>query len=140
MSTLKNQCHQYKFAILNLEETITRCRLENGVDQVTIDAMIRRFKICMILAEKNIKMYLKDNMPIKTMTPKKLIKEAYRVGVINNTDDWLDMLDDKNKSIYAYNEIIKNNIINNHYKLLNKLSMLYNSKEKEVHPACGTIT
>lgn len=89
-----------------------------------VDAVIQRFEFTFELAWKSTKVALKQQ-GIEANSPREVIKQAFKVGIIENGDGWLGMLDDRNLSSHVYDEDqaqkIENNIEGEHYLLLQQL-------------------
>lgn len=87
--------------------------------------MIQRFEFCIELSWKLLKDYLKYKNIGEFSSPRTIIKESYVQKLIDGGELWLDMLEDRNLTSHAYDEIIANsirdNILNTYYKLLKKL-------------------
>ena len=123
MRTLHDRFIQFKNALDRLDEVIKFYKENNS--QITVDAMILRFKTCTELSWKLLKDYLKYENIGEFYSPRSVVKEAYENKIIDDGELWLDMLEDRNLTSHAYDEIIVNtirdNIINKHFNLLKKL-------------------
>jgi nucleotidyltransferase substrate binding protein (TIGR01987 family) len=92
---------------------------------IIVDGTIQRFEFTFELAWKLAKAILKYN-GIEAETPRLVIKEAFKAKLIKNGGDWIDMLEDRNKTSHIYDEAqamkIYEKIKNNHYKALEEFS------------------
>lgn len=124
MRTLEDRFNQYKNAVDRLEEVIETYKNNNN-NQIIVDAMIQRFEFCVELSWKFLKDYLKSENVGDFNSPRSIMKESYKMGLITEGELWLDMLEDRNLTSHTYDEIVANtirdNILNTHYTLLKKL-------------------
>lgn len=87
--------------------TNARARLkeavQEAVSELEIDGVIQRFEFTFELSWKALMMYLK-NEGITAKTPRSALKEAYSIGLISDEKNWLNMLEDRNRSVHIYDE------------------------------------
>lgn len=123
MRTLEDRFNQYKNAVDRLEEVIET--YNNNNSRIIVDAMIQRFEFCVELSWKLLKDYLSSENVGDFNSPRSVMKESYKIGLITEGELWLDMLEDRNLTSHTYDEIVANtirdNILNTHYTLLKKL-------------------
>lgn len=123
MRTLEDRFNQYKNAVDRLEEVIETYNDNNS--RIIVDAMIQRFEFCVELSWKLLKDYLSSENVGDFNSPRSVMKESYKIGLITEGELWLDMLEDRNLTSHTYDEIVANtirdNILNTHYTLLKKL-------------------
>lgn len=123
MRTLEDRFNQYKNAVDRLEEVIETHNDNNS--RIIVDAMIQRFEFCVELSWKLLKDYLSSENVGDFNSPRSVMKESYKMGLITEGELWLDMLEDRNLTSHTYDEIVANtirdNILNTHYTLLKKL-------------------
>ena len=89
MEKLKNKFISYQTALERLEEAILLYKKDNH--PVLLDGTIQRFEFTVELAWKLMKEYLESEKFGEFNSPKSTIKEAYKVGLIENGEVWLDM-------------------------------------------------
>lgn len=70
-------------------------------DDLVIDATIQRFESTYELSWKLMKLYLEYNGNLEANSPRKAIKEAFKTGLIQEGDRWLQMLDEKRNLVYV---------------------------------------
>ena len=70
------------------------------------DGVIKRFEFTMELAWKTIQDILNSQGYPDIKGPKPAIKQAFRDGIITEGQEWINMLDDRNKSSHLYDEAI----------------------------------
>lgn len=123
MRTLEDRFAQYKNVVEKLEEVIETYNDNNS--RIIVDAMIQRFEFCVELSWKLLKDYLSSENVGDFNSPRSVMKESYKMGLITEGELWLDMLEDRNLTSHTYDEIVANtirdNILNTHYNLLKKL-------------------
>ena len=81
----------------------------NEPDRSNIDATIQRFEFTFELCWK----FLKDFFSEKGVSlnyPKEVIQEAFRIGIINDENLWLQMLEDRNLTSHTYDEELADEI------------------------------
>ena len=92
-------------------------------DDIVRDSAIKRFELCFELSWKVIKDYLKEE-GIFCRSPKSCFKEAFSIGLIESEEKWLDIIDDRNLSVYTYDEELAKELysrLKNHYTAMEKL-------------------
>ena len=94
MRTLHDRFIQFKNALDRLDEVIKFYKENNS--QITVDAMILRFKTCTELSWKLLNDYLKYENIGEFYSPRSVVKEAYENKIIDDGELWLDMLEDRN--------------------------------------------
>ena len=85
----------------------------NPDDDIVIDATIQRFEFTYELSWKLMKAYLEYNGNLEATSPRKAIKESFKEGLIEDGAQWLDMLQDSNRTSHTYDENCAIEIFNN---------------------------
>lgn len=89
-------------------------RLNDGIkkakDQLDNDGVIQRFEFTFELCWKTLRLFLL-NEGIITKSPKETLKEAFRYGLIEDQELFLDMLEDRNLTSHIYSEDISKQIV-----------------------------
>ena len=76
---------------------------EEKLDQLGKEGMIQRFEYCTELAWKTIKDYLENqNVILLEITPRTVLKEAVAAKLIERGDDWMSLLDARNRMSHTY--------------------------------------
>ena len=101
---LKYSITKFKDAVKKLDEGIKQSR-----NQLDRDGVIQRFEFSFELLWKTMKLFLLDQ-GIITNSPKEVLKETYRFGIITDEELFLDMLDDRNQTSHIYSEDISKEI------------------------------
>lgn len=82
------------------------------------DSVIQRFEFTFELLWKTLKLYL-DIEGLQEQTPRQVLKRSFEIGLIEDIDLFLDMMDIRNLTSHTYNEdlawevydFIKNNSV-----------------------------
>ncbi len=72
-------------------------------NSLIIDGVIQRFEFNYELVWRVIKYYL-EYQELEVKSPRSTFKEAFTIGLIENGDEWIDMLNDRNLTSYVYDE------------------------------------
>ncbi len=127
MSRFVERRNDYKSALNKLEESLEN--IPNEIEttlQVLIDGTLHRFEFTFELAWKTIKDYL-EYMGItnKVGSPRENIQLAYKQGIIEDGEIWIEIMLARNELSYLYDEQtfrkIYDNIKNRYIKELKKL-------------------
>jgi nucleotidyltransferase substrate binding protein (TIGR01987 family) len=92
----------FQKALLKLEE-IHDIPL-NKITEIERDAFFQRYEFCVKLAWKVIKDALEFEK-IEIKTPRESIKEAFKIGLIDDYYVWDEMLNNRNYSSHNYDEV-----------------------------------
>jgi len=90
----------YKKALARLEEALA----EKEPDQYVYDAVIKRFEFTYELAWKLLKAFIEYKGGEDVRFPRDIFKEAYAKGLLENSEVWLSMLQDRNLSSRTYSQ------------------------------------
>jgi nucleotidyltransferase substrate binding protein (TIGR01987 family) len=71
-------------------------------DDIVMDGTIQRFEFTFELFWKTLRRFLQQE-GIDTASPKNTFKHAYRRGLLDREQLWIDMLKDRNLSSHVYN-------------------------------------
>jgi nucleotidyltransferase substrate binding protein (TIGR01987 family) len=120
-----------KDALGRLKEGVSEA--ENELDK---DGVIQRFEFTYEMLWKALKIYLEEHgvaaaTPLQVGTPRGAFKEAFELGIIEDEEIFLDMIEDRNKTSHIYNketseeifERIKSNYVTAVEKILDKLEL-----------------
>ncbi len=96
---------EINYAIKKFRDSVES--LKEGVDQaqdeLDKDGVIQRFEFTFELLWKTLKIFL-ESEGIECATPKECLKSAFRVGLIENEQTALNMLEDRNKTSHTYDK------------------------------------
>jgi nucleotidyltransferase substrate binding protein (TIGR01987 family) len=86
---------------------LLRDALENGPDalnQLEKEGVIQRFEFSFELAWKTLKDYMEeDGFVFATITPRRVLKDAFAAKILKDGQVWIDMLDHRNLLSHTYN-------------------------------------
>lgn len=103
----EKQRWQYRFdnfrrAYILLQEAAD-LSYENKLDQLGKEGVIHRFEYTTELAYRAIKYYLESqNIVFKLITPRTIIKEAIATKFIEQGEQWMNLIDARNKMSHTY--------------------------------------
>ena len=92
---------EYQKAVDKLKKAIEK---NPELDDLYLDGTIQRFEFSYELSWKLIKDYLSYE-GIEVSSPRSCIREGFKVGLIQDPTQWLDMLEKRNLSSHTYNEM-----------------------------------
>lgn len=99
MVPLEKITSQFEQATARLSEV-----LHKEKSDILRDSSILRFQLAFDLSWKAIKSWLYEERGVKCASPKKCYREAYAHELIEHTEMWIDMTDDRNDITHAYKE------------------------------------
>lgn len=83
--------------------------IELAQDELDKDGVIQRFEFTFELLWKAAKVFLAHE-GIEAQTPRESVKEAFRIGLIEDEELFLDMLEDRNRTPHIYSKKISEQI------------------------------
>ena len=128
MSRFEERKSDYKNATTKLEEALSE-NLENlseNAKQIIIDGVLHRFEFTFELAWKTMKDYLEYmGITSKIGSPRENIQQAFKQGLIEDGEIWIEIMLARNELSYLYDEQtsrkVYNNIKNKYIKEFKKL-------------------
>lgn len=114
MTKLEVTIQQFEKAVRRLKEV-----LELEETDVIRDSAIQRFEFTLDISWKMLKTFLEEKKGIICVSPKECFREAYRQGVIDYDEDWIEFVNMRNETVHTYNEDTAKEIYS---KLSNTLS------------------
>ena len=93
----------FRNAIARLNEVIEISK-QRSLNQFERDSLIKRFEFSYEMAWKLMMSYEKDNGVIGILGSKDVVRQAFSMSLIDNGEAWLEMIDDRNKTSYLYDE------------------------------------
>lgn len=112
----------FQNALARLEEVLN---LEKN--DIYRDSAIKRFEICFDLAWKAIKDRAKHD-GLECYSPRECFKTAFQLKLIEYDEQWLEMLDDRNRTTHLYNKEIAEEV----YQNLHLYLKLFRSLDKKL--------
>lgn len=126
---LYEKLNDYKRATQRLKEA-TEIQLK---DDIVYDGVIQRFEFTFELSWKLMKMFLEFTGITEIKSPRTTIREAFAYGLIEDGEQWIDMMVDRNKTSHLYDEeeakLIYEKVKKTYSHLL---SNLYDKLEEEI--------
>ena len=88
---------------------------EEPYNNVVLTGLVGLYEICFEQSWKAMKetLYASGITMAATGSPKAIIKEAYRNGMVDDEQLWLDALADRNNAAHTYNRVIAEDIVEN---------------------------
>ena len=121
-------------ALLRLNEAIGESK-DNSASSTLKDGVIQRFEFCYEICWKLIKYYLENEGIQEAKSPKSTFREAFKIGIIEDGEVWIDMLNDRNLTSHVYDEEVAFDIyikiISTYFKQMNNMYTLLKSKVVE---------
>lgn len=118
-------------ALLRLNEAIDESK-NNSVSSTLKDGVIQRFEFCYEICWKLIKYYLENEGIQEAKSPKSTFREAFKIGIIEDGEVWIDMLNDRNLTSHVCDEEVAfdiyGKIILTYFKQMNDMHILLKSK------------
>ena len=99
MSKLESFKKQFSEAVQRFDEV-----LKEKKTIIVRDAAIKRFEFTFDLAWKLIRAYLREKKGIECPSPKDCIQAAYRHGLIEYDEIWVQITDWRNEAVHIYSE------------------------------------
>ena len=100
MNRFEQRRQDFENALARLEESLN----EEATD-IVIDGILHRFEFTFELSWKTIKDYLEMQGIIeKTGSPREVIQNAYKQGIIKDGEQWINMMLARNSLAHLYDE------------------------------------
>jgi nucleotidyltransferase substrate binding protein (TIGR01987 family) len=98
----ENKINNYINAVKRLEEALEECG--DHPTSLNRDGVIQRFEFSTELAWKACREYLLDMGYNDINGPKPVMKEAFAYGLVENSEEWIYILNDRNLTSHIYKE------------------------------------
>jgi nucleotidyltransferase substrate binding protein (TIGR01987 family) len=105
----KQRFSNYKKALLQLTKFIDKGEL----NELEKQGLIQAFEYTHELAWNLLKDYLQDQGIQNITGSKDSMRSAFKVGLIEDGESWMDMIKDRNQTVHTYNEATAEAIITN---------------------------
>lgn len=94
-----------RYALRRFGDALARLRegVSGAKDELDKDGVIQRFEFTFELLWKALKIVLEDE-GVASRTPKECLRSAFKVGLIQDEEVFLDMLEDRNKTSHIYSK------------------------------------
>ena len=122
---------QYRFTNFSHAFFLLEEALEEGVEalnELEREGVIQRFEYTFELAWNTLKDRMEyDGVGLTTVTPRNVIREAFRARLIGDGEAWIDMLNDRNLMSHTYDsarfEQVIRNIICRYLPILQEMKL-----------------
>lgn len=102
MTKLENKYENFGNAVNRLNEANVAYK-RNSDNDIYQDALIKRFEFTFELAWKTLREFMIDQgYSLEILSPKGVISFAWREGIIQNEELWLNMLNARNMTAHDY--------------------------------------
>ena len=112
---------RWKQRFMNYEKALDVLRNFTSVEKLNIreeQGLIKAFEYTYELGWNVMKDFLLEKGNNEIFGSKDAIRQAFKMGIIDNGDAWMDMVNDRNRTVHTYDhenvEIVVNNILKNH--------------------------
>ena len=95
--------------LLGIALTRLEGALAQPVNEFVRDSAIQRFEFTFELLWKSLKGYAEES-GVEVYSPRDSLRTAFQLGVIEDSPDWFQMLQDRNLTSHTYNEVTADSI------------------------------
>ncbi|MEO0084723.1 MAG: HI0074 family nucleotidyltransferase substrate-binding subunit [candidate division WOR-3 bacterium] len=127
MSKLEAIIKDFQDAITALEHA-----LKQEKNEFIRDSAILRFELAFDLSWKALKAYLEEFHGLICASPKKCFREAYKQGLLEFDNIWIEMTDARNEIAHLYKESLADELFQKLPKFLENFKKLLNLIEAEI--------
>lgn len=111
-------------ALVRMDEVVTLWH-SRKLSDLERDGMILRFEYTQELAWKLLKNYIENQGEAQMGGSRDTIRQAFRLGLIENSEPWFDMLESRNLTSHVYDEetemTVIERIVDTYYPILSLL-------------------
>lgn len=111
-------------ALVRMDEVVTLWH-SRKLSDLERDGMILRFEYTQELAWKLLKNYIEYQGEVQMGGSRDTIRQAFRLGLIENSEPWFDMLESRNLTSHVYDEATEmtviERIVDTYYPILSLL-------------------
>ena len=100
----------YSRAVGRLTQIIS-LREQRGLNVFETDGLIKRFEFTYEMAWKMLMSYEKDNGIQNVMGSRDVVRHAVALGIIDNGDAWMEMIDARNRTSHLYDEDMATDVV-----------------------------
>ena len=112
---------RWKQRFMNYEKALDVLRNFTSVEKLNIreeQGLIKSFEYTYELGWNVMKDFLIEKGNNEIFGSKDAIRQAFKLGIIDNGEAWMNMVNDRNRTVHTYDhenaEIVVNNILTNH--------------------------
>ncbi|MDG6881290.1 nucleotidyltransferase substrate binding protein, HI0074 family [Phocoenobacter uteri] len=118
----KQRFQNFEKAFIQLKKAVIRA---DELDELSKEGLIQRFEYTFELSWKTLKDYLEYETEEAILSPRQVIKTAFKLELLDNGEYWLEMLNKRNLMAHTYNEDyfkqVFESIINLYFSQIEKL-------------------
>ena len=103
---MKRKADSFRQALKALEQA---CESEIKEDR-DVSGIIHEFVVTFEVCWKFLKAYL-ESEGHETSTARSVFKTAYQLGIIDNENAWLEMIENRNLSVHTYNKALASDMV-----------------------------
>lgn len=105
MTRYESLQEDYRKALSRLDEV-----LREKKSDIVRDSAIKRFEMTFDLAWKMVKAFLEEYHNTACASPRNCFREAFRLGLIDYDEYWLEICKLRNETVHTYNEVLAEKI------------------------------
>ncbi len=106
----KQRLSNYEKALGQLEEIYQLAQLR-PLSNIEMQAMVKAFEFNYELGWNVMKDYLQYQGDVLITGSRDAIREAFKAGLIEDGEGWMDMLSNRNKTAHTYNEDVAKDVV-----------------------------
>ncbi len=105
---------ELRHALIKFKDALNRLRegADQARDELDKDGVIQRFEFTFELMWKALKVHL-ETEGIQCKTPKECLRSAFRTGLMEDEETFLNMLEDRNRTSHIYSKAESEKIFHN---------------------------
>jgi nucleotidyltransferase substrate binding protein (TIGR01987 family) len=120
----------YQSTLVELKEAVN----QTSLNKLEKQGLIKAFEYTFELAWKTLQDYIQCLGIPDIVGPRPVITEAFKLGLISQGENWLELLEDRNSTAHVYNKNFADHLVEeirmNHIKLLLQLENTFKLKIK----------
>ncbi len=97
----KQRFQNFEKAFMQLKNAVVRA---DELDDLSKEGLIQRFEYTFELSWKTLKDYLEYETSQTILSPREVIKTAFKMELLDNGEYWLEMLNKRNLMAHTYNQ------------------------------------
>lgn len=105
MTKFESLRKDFEKALARLKEVLAKKKTD-----IVRDSAIKRFEMSFDLAWKMVKAFLEEYHNTPCASPRHCLREAFRLGLLEYDEYWLEICRLRNETVHTYNEILAEKI------------------------------
>ena len=106
----KQRFSNYVKALDQMTKAVNLSR-ERSLSILEEQGLVQAFEYTHELAWKTLKDFLEDQSPTPIYGSKDAVRQAFRVGLLDDGETWMEMIRSRNETSHTYDEQIKNKVV-----------------------------